>query len=315
MTDLLNQIASLIPDTGQLFDGQYNLDADAASIRKAFLETLENKSGNPEFLAIHNEEGVLLGQKLAWDSNYFGFPVHRLDQVWAKNPVAGTELVRDYLQKLQAENYRYTSCRVKSTDTVTQNLLSSCGFELVLHKAMLRYNLSKIGMVSAPKCEPEINIRPYHNSDKTFVTELAATSSMTSRFTLDPKFDQQLAKGIYRNWANNLVERSPDSVFLAEFDQKPAGMVALADANKLYGPEINPEKRMGFISLVAVDDAFRGRSVGQALIRFAADFYKSKDYQVIFANTALQNTGSLTMFQKAGFQVFSMVSEYRLWLK
>jgi ribosomal protein S18 acetylase RimI-like enzyme len=312
--DLINRIAAFQPNPEAFFDGQYSQDIPAESIREVFFTDLNNQLSQPYYLTIAKPDGVLLSRKLGWDTDYFGFPVHKLEQIWAKNKPTALLLIQEYLEKLRTEKFYYTFTRVPATATLEQNALTQAGFELMLHKAMLRLELKENSTLNASKSNPDLTIRSARPEDQEFVTELAALSSMTSRFTLDEKIDQQLAAGIYRNWAENLLKGDPGSVLVAEFQGQQAGMVALADANNLYGPNRFPEYPMGFISLVAVSDKFREKAIGQALIAAAKQAFVARRYKVVFANTALQNKASLNMFQRAGFQVFSMVSEYRYWL-
>jgi len=251
---------------------------------------------------------------MLWDSNYFGFPVFRIDHLFTSDQTAANSLISELISLLKKNGYKYVFARTKAQDTIFQNALTGSGFNLMLHKVMLRFDLQKNGRVSGSKTNDAISIRKFNPKDEELVTSLAANSLMTSRFSLDARINQELTAGLYRSWAKDLINKTPEAIRIAEYQGKAAGMVAFSDANNLYGPGKFSEYPMGFISLVAVDEAFRGKSIGEFLINDALETYKAQNYKVVFANTALQNSGSINMFQKAGFKFFSMVSEYRCWL-
>jgi ribosomal protein S18 acetylase RimI-like enzyme len=309
-----NHLAALVSKNRSYFDGQFNLDISAETLERTFLEDLSTQVNSPDFITLEKPDGMLVGHKMAWDTQYFGYPVFKLDHLFTAHPETGAALVKELMDKLKREGYRYVFARTKAQDTIFQNALTGSGFNLMLHKVMLRYDLGKNGSILNQKTNPDLEIRPFDLKDEEFVAGLAATALMTSRFSLDPKIEPELTAGIYRNWAKELIRKTPESIRIAEYQGKPAGMVATSEANTLYGGNKFAEYPMGFISLVAVEDAFRGKSVGQALIRSAIADYEDRKYQAVFANTALQNLGSTIMFQKAGFDFFSMVSEYRCWL-
>jgi ribosomal protein S18 acetylase RimI-like enzyme len=159
-----------------------------------------------------------------------------------------------------------------------------------------------------------ISVRSFEEKDAEYIALLARQSLTINRFTNDTEIDQNKASGVYESWTRSIIQNKPQGILIAENDGKPCGMIAITDASTIYADLSVKDKRMGLISLIAVDEKVRGKSIGKALVSTAIEHFQEKGYRVFFANTALQNTGSIMMFQQCGFRLFSMVSEYRCWL-
>lgn len=295
------------------YDGQYNIDIPHPILKKEFIKDLNTQISKPETFLIKQPNGLLISKSMGWDTQYFGYPVHKLDYLFTTNRKVAGNLLHQYTEELNARQVKYAFVRVKADDLLVQNALTANSFELMMHKVMLRLPLPDLVQATQVLSE-NISIRPYRSEDEEFVLRVTSQNLSMNRFTADVNINQELVSGIYLSWIKNLVNASSDAVLVAEFNGQPAGMVAMSKANALYDTDKFPEYPMGFISLVAVEENFRGKAIGKSLIRAATQHFYQKGFKVVFANTALQNTSSLFMFQQLGFQVFSMVSEYRIWL-
>jgi len=141
-----------------------------------------------------------------------------------------------------------------------------------------------------------ICIRPYKTTDHEFVLSLV---TRFSEFEL-PKW--RVADEIDHTnrvlLEKALNQPEPDSaIFIAEEQGMPAGFIHLQTQTDYF----NGEKH-GYISDVAVDQAFEGRGVGRLLLETAEDWAHQNGYRLLTLHVFAGNTHAQQIYEKNGFK-------------
>lgn len=131
-------------------------------------------------------------------------------------------------------------------------------------------------------------IRPARGEDRLSVEQVAGRSFQFSRFHLDPRFGPAAGNRIKAAWVGNFFEgQRGDHLWVLEERNRLAGFVLLFE-----GPEGVT------VDLIAVDPAFRGQGLGQALLR--ASEIPGKRIQ---AGTQEANRPSCRLYERSGYTV------------
>lgn len=145
---------------------------------------------------------------------------------------------------------------------------------------------------------PEAGPAPAHPlrtaapGDRDAVAGVSARAMTTSRFSLDPAIPAETAARVKGEWAGNCVTGARGvGVTVAEVDGEVAGFLAVIASG---------DRRV--IDLVAVDEGFRGRGLGRALV---ADFVRRHGPGSAGLAVATQagNAPSLALYESLGFRV------------
>lgn len=101
--------------------------------------------------------------------------------------------------------------------------------------------------------------------------------------------------GSYRYWSLRLLKVL--EVLIAEMEGKVVG------AAELYATEVEGFGKVGVISFIAVDKAYRRKGVGRELVRRAESLFRSKGCRYSAASTRSGNTASIGLFKSLGYSL------------
>lgn len=140
-------------------------------------------------------------------------------------------------------------------------------------------------------------LREARASDCKHVKQIAESAFRFSRFHADPKFGLALASRIKAAWAGNyFLGQRGDRMLVAEEQGCPAGFILLVERLAVTA-----------VDLIAVDPAFQGRGLGQALLSAA-----EKEGRRICAGTQAANQTSCRLYKKCGYTVDKSESVFHL---
>ncbi len=109
--------------------------------------------------------------------------------------------------------------------------------------------------------------------------------------------DKTLDKRALKTVMNRALESSQDIYLCAEVDGAVTGFCSLAIRNSLW-----QEARIGTIAEMVVDEAYRKRGVGTALLGTIVDKARQKGCRRVELDSAFHREAAHRFYEKAGFE-------------
>jgi glycosyltransferase involved in cell wall biosynthesis/GNAT superfamily N-acetyltransferase len=225
---------------------------------------------------------------LAWDTEFWGFPVarvlaERLDRQEARRAAAWSD----------GAGVRCTFLLADGDDGDTAEAARAVGFWPVDTRITLRRPAA--GAPAEPR-PGSPTTRPATEVDRDELTRLARDAHTDTRFFFDRNFPRQRAAELYERW----LERGfggDRELLVAEEGGRAIGYVLLAT---------EPPG----IDLIAVAADARGRGVGKALVEAAVARFPGSPVSVV---TQGRNVAAIRLYEAAGFRAASSSVWYHRW--
>jgi dTDP-4-amino-4,6-dideoxy-D-galactose acyltransferase len=236
-------------------------------------------------------------EPLAWDTEFFGIKIGRLAVPDRFDPLALSAVLE------QGRDQGFACLYLEATFDFP-DLLRFCarrGFYLVASKA----TFEKTPLAEAdPAQDPDIILaRP-----ERYYPDLEAISdalSLNSRFRYDPRFRENGALRLYREWLRRSFREDFCSDFLtAVVDGRAAGFLTLRDRDSV-----------SFIDLVAVATWAQGRGLGGRLLRVAEGRTRAAGQDRLRVVTQGHNLGAVRFYQSNGFRTIGETPFFHIWLE
>lgn len=141
-----------------------------------------------------------------------------------------------------------------------------------------------------------IRIRTYQPTDYEFILSLV---TRFSEFEIPAWRQKEDIDSTNRALLEQVLEQpEPDSViFLAEDeDGAPAGFIHLQTQSDYFTGE-----KHGYVSDLAVDQAFEGRGIGRLLLKSAEEWTRKNGYRLLTLYVFAGNTRAQQLYEKQGF--------------
>lgn len=229
---------------------------------------------------------------LAWDSQFFGKKIGRLDIVEENEGFLKENLSKSFVEKYDLI-YLFTEHNIEISDKILQEFHG----KLVDKKVIFT---TKIEQLSTNQ---HTNIKEFLDKKATNeLYELAYLSGSHSRFRLDEKLGIENFKRLYREWIDKSVSHEIACKIFVYGDEKISGMITLSVKDST-----------ATIGLVAVDETLQGRGVGRALIDACVDFCRSVQIKTLDVPTQLDNIQACRFYEKYGFEVKEIKNIYHFW--
>ena len=209
-------------------------------------------------------------ERLAWDSDFFGYEVGRLRVVTDASAFATlAHEARDYgLVYVLAES-------------------PIAGLDLFDIKVTLERRIDGNAHFA-----PRVSVDRFTGMASDDLYRLALESGIHSRFRVDPGFRNNEFERLYRRWLDNSIERADETVLVARDSVGLIGFVSLAHA-----------KDVSTIGLIAVDARARGQGVGSALLEACFAETQRAGNGIIRVVTQEPNTAAMALYARCGFHV------------
>lgn len=236
---------------------------------------------------------------LSWDSEFFGFRVARVDQNRLTAPFV--QAVEAWCQAEAIDCLYFLS---DPDDATTVRLAEDHGYRFVDLRLTFERNLA------AGEVLPLSNaIRAFQDDDLESIIEIARVSYTDSRFYFDPCFPREKCDLFYETWMRNSTNGSgfADAVLVAEVAGLPDGLTAGFITCKCH-------ETIGHIGLVGVAEAARGRSLGQALVNHALEWFLEHGMTQVQVVTQGRNIAAQRLYQRCGFLSTELGLWYHKWL-
>jgi hypothetical protein len=169
-------------------------------------------------LAAESDEGlaIVVARTLAWDTEFFGIPMGRIEYVLASNSKAAAHVIAAATRALRERGVRHVSARVDVEDIGIVAACEADGFRLM--DAIVTYT-------TRPKKEPphpvrEVgSIRDFRPEDGPELVRIAeeAYRGFRGRFHVDPNLPDDRCDALYGEWARQCVAfRLADTILVSE---------------------------------------------------------------------------------------------------
>jgi len=275
---------------------------------------------------------------LPWDSEFFGFPVVRLDLG------AGDAADPALRECLAASPARVVYLFAEDLDDAGRAALAALGAVPAARKLTFARPLGGIN--------PDFPdaVRPWTGPPSPELEQLAWASGQHSRFRLDPGFAPHYRR-LYRQWLqNSLSGEIADAVLVARATGQPgadgvvgraartegvgapfaagtpgSGTAAGPDGRR-SGPEAAREDwpaialvtlqataDCGVIGLLAVAGTHRGQGLGAKLLRAAAAWSAARGLGAVRVATQARNEAACRLYRQNGFHLAAAVDVFHLW--
>ncbi|MDD3876097.1 MAG: GNAT family N-acetyltransferase [Bacteroidales bacterium] len=227
-------------------------------------------------------------EKLFWDSNFFGYPVGKLEL----KQTTDFDLMsfKENAQKYQLV-YIFSEEELKCDDpSLTLNDIK------VTFLKKLCEELSD----SIPECTPYI----FNSADYSELESLALESGKYSRFKTDQNFKNNEFEKLYKKWIFESVKKNiTQEVLVYRKEKQIAGFVSIVK-NYNY---------IAQIGLIAVLKDFQGYGVGGILMKNAERFAFMHKYAKMQVVTQLNNIQAVSFYKKHSYSIQKKTFIYHFW--
>lgn len=227
---------------------------------------------------------------LAWDTQFWGFPVAKLRGDTLTMDESGRVLAWCRARDVRCLFFAADGSCGKTLDAVTR-----AGFSFADVRLELARPRSPATPPQAAIACTEVGPRWIHH-----IEDMARAAHEDTRFLKDPRFDGVRAAELYARWiARDIREHSVIVAHERARDSPPLGYISC----QLDGPVD------GRIGLVGVNAAARGRGVGRALVNAALQFFSDHSIGQVRVATQGTNVAAVRLYESAGFRI----CESRIW--
>jgi dTDP-4-amino-4,6-dideoxy-D-galactose acyltransferase len=233
-------------------------------------------------------------QLLPWDTEFFGVRIARVN-----GSRLNLMLISEINTWCSVEAISCLYFLADSNDAVTVRLAEDHDYRLV--DIRLTFERKLIPDEVLPLSG---QIRPFRPVDLPVLIDIARTSYRDTRFYFDPCFPSDKCDLLYETWVHNSTQGFADIVLVAELNGLTAGFISC----KCQGI-------MGSIGLVGVAESARGRSLGQALVNGALEWFTEQGMLAVQVVTQGRNLSAQRLYQRCGFLTTDLGLWYHKWFK
>ena len=236
-------------------------------------------------------------QILEWDSNFFGFTVARILQ-----KKIGIQDLRRVLNELKTHNVTVAYWAIDNRDL--ESRIAAESLDGFLADQKITYAIQLDGKKTAFKSYGDVEV--YQRKEPCVDLErLSIQSGEYSRFNVDPNFSRRQFENLYKIWIKKSTDQTVGgSVLVFRDDNSIIGMIAIGHHDDV-----------GQIHLIAVDENYRGKKIGSALIDAAHRTFWERGNKTARVITQKKNFPACRLYEKWGYQIEKIEYFYHFWLK
>ena len=232
---------------------------------------------------------------LEWDSNFFGFGVARISQAEEKD-----DGLSQTLFDLKQKNVRLVYFAIPPGDKIYNDAAKKNGGLLV----DVKRTYERAYKAGFERFSGDNHIELYESNLLTDgLISLSLQAGIYSRYKTDVHFSDTQYQELYTLWIKNSVNKSiADKVFVYREPE---------DINRLL--TLAFKKDHAEIGLVSVDERYRGKKIGSALLETAI----SESFSISFpcrVVTQKANTAACALYEKYDFRLIDEDNFYHFWL-
>ena len=219
-----------------------------------------------------------------WLSEIFKYDVLKLSINQPSNVKGLSQHFRGELRKKPV--FIYT--KIPVGDIACIHLLENEGFRLIDTNIAFERPIGKDEVISS-----NITVRFARAEDEAQVRHIAGNSITFSRFHLDPRITNKIAKSLKEEWAGNYFHgKRGNKMVVVEKDGHIAGFLQLVFSGDIL-----------IVDLIAVSKKFRHMKIASNMIAYAEA--NLEGFNRIRVGTQVANIPSLPFYQKLGFSIIN----------
>ena len=235
---------------------------------------------------------------LTWDSTFFNI---RIAQV-KKNYLSGTELKQCIRwckkQKITCLYFLIDPASVKSI-----SLAESSGFHFVDMRVILEANLNENIFRNMQLKSAMQSVRESTQKELAAIKKIAGKNHYQTRFFKDKRFPPSKSSKLYELWIEQGFENPRGIVLIAPIENRIAGyFVGQVDEN-----------HTAKIVLAGVDEEFRKKGIGTALVCAGLQWFKKKSAKKTIVVTQGTNIPAMRLYTSWGFYPREAMLWYHRW--
>lgn len=236
-------------------------------------------------VALQSDDAELVLERVAFDSEIFGFGVARIVTCTSTSPAGYARLHREGVERARERGFRHVSRRIPGDADDERRGLEQSGYSLVDVGVVFERDLGDVTF------SPFSSTRLASEADVELVARECASIFRTSRYYHDPAFSPELADELHRRSIWN------------SFRGRAAAFIVAEEATAFVTCAVSPE-RVGSIGLLGVSPGSRGRGVGHRLLSDAlAWFASTARAERVEVKTQVTNTSAVRTYERAGFRL------------
>ena len=225
-------------------------------------------------------------EKLSWDSNFFGFPVGKLE--WLE----GEE---ETLIELLTKDHQYTVMYIFADHEISLELPGVTTTDI---KVTFCKELKQVQEYQGSILEFDPQKHKYQE-----LLDLVYLSGTFSRFKQDVRLSEEDFSRLYQNWINKSIQSETTTVLIQEQDNTLEGFITLEEVSR-------ESCRIG---LIAVHPDHQGKSIATQLIRKCQNIAFELGKSIIEVSTQDKNVAAKKLYAKNGFKNQKIKYIYHLW--
>jgi len=229
---------------------------------------------------------------LDWDSDFFGIKTARIDA----SDLSENQLLEE-IKKSVESNFSLVYIFAPHDDASLKKIILNGGGKLADEKVTYLIKSSSVDPVSSEFIHSCLGSEIDEDLES-----LAIESGKYSRFRIDDRIPRNKFEDLYRLWIqNSLSGVFAKEVYVFEEDGEKLGMVSMDIRNGA-----------GWIGIIAINENYRGKSIGKLLMHAAIRYCKEKHAEILNVQTQKANNVSCEFYEKLGFTVRNIEDVYHL---
>lgn len=240
-------------------------------------------------------------QKKEWDSNFFNLNVYctlkknlcipkieKIDSIAKKNDV-------DLLYHFE------------NIDSPNEDKLKLKGYKLIQNKVDFYRKIEGTNNDKVENYRDISNVEVFSGSNDT-INDLYLISKQLvkiSRFYNDNNIPKEKVEELYIQWVDNSVNGEfADKVFVYREKNSIVGFCSI---------QKNPILKEIKISLIAIKEGYKNKSIGSNLLKYCFYYYWNKGYKSCIVSTQMENLSAIRFYEKNGFIKLKSETVYHKW--
>lgn len=233
-------------------------------------------------------------QHLSWDSNFWGFPVARLEGSLLLDGEA-----ENVLNWCQGNKIRCLYFAADGSDAETLQRANQAGFQFV----DVRIDLECDAPTRTAMSPANLPVRSVIETDLVAIKAIARSAHQDTRFFKDLNFVRSRCAMLYEKWIERDFEVGQILGFFPDQRADAGGYVT-------FTQESSEVARIG---LIAVAESLRGCGGGRMLLNAAMSAAAELGAKKIRVATQGTNVAALKLYEKAGFRVCDVKIWFHRW--